>query len=76
MTVAATARALNIETEDLIYRYLRTGVLRGHKVNGKWEVDADSVEQRKRRVALKRSSRANAAAERGRRMADAEALFA
>lgn len=76
MTVAETARALNIGTEDLIYRYLRTGVLRGHKVNGKWEVDPVSVEERKRAVALKRSSRSNAAAERARRMAEAEALFA
>ncbi|MGZ8707471.1 MAG: hypothetical protein ACXW0R_08805 [Gaiellaceae bacterium] len=76
MTVAETARALSIETEDLIYRYLRTGVLRGRKVNGRWEIDAASVEERKRRVTLKRSSRSNLAAERERRREKARSLFA
>jgi hypothetical protein len=75
MTVTETARELNIATEDLIYRYLRCGVLRGRKVRGRWEVDADSVAERKRRVALKRSSSSNTQAERARRVAEVEGMF-
>lgn len=76
MTVAETCRALNIETEDFVYRLIRVGALSARKVNGKWDVDPVSVETRKRRVAVKRSSRSNDEAERARRLAEAEALFA
>jgi hypothetical protein len=76
VTVAETARELNIGTEDLIYRYLRCGVLRGRKVGRRWEVDPDSVAERKRRVELKRSSSSNTQAERARRIAEVEGLFA
>jgi hypothetical protein len=76
VTVTETARELNIATEDLIYRYLRCGVLRGRKIRGRWEIDADSVAARKRAVALKRSSSSNAQTERARRVQEAEALFA
>jgi excisionase family DNA binding protein len=75
MTVTEATRALNLQTADVVYRLLRIGKLKGTKIGGTWDIDADSVEQRKRSVALKRSSRSNTQAERARRVAEAEGLF-
>jgi hypothetical protein len=61
VTVAETARALNIGTEDLIYRYLRTGVLRGRKVDGRWEVDP-AIRFARSAAAFDRLDRLNATA--------------
>jgi excisionase family DNA binding protein len=76
VTVTETARALNVTAEDYIYRLIRTGALRAHKVGSKWDIDPLSVEERKTRVAMKRSSTSNVAAERAKRIAEAEGLFA
>jgi exopolyphosphatase/pppGpp-phosphohydrolase len=76
MIVTKAIRELNLESSDVVYRLLRSGVLRGRKVDGRWEIDADSVEERKRRVAFKRSSKSNAAAERAKRIAEVETMFA
>jgi hypothetical protein len=76
MTIAETARALSVESEDYIYRLLRTGALAGRKVDGRWDVDEASVRARAQRVALKRSSKLSAAAERDRRREAARAAFA
>jgi hypothetical protein len=80
VTVTEAARALNVNTPDYVYRLIRCGVLAARKVDGpngpRWDIDPESVEQRKLRVALKASSKLNAQAERGRRMAEAEAMFA
>jgi hypothetical protein len=75
MTVAEAAIELNLETADVVYRLLRFGKLRGTKRGKTWDVDADSVAERKRSVELKRSSRSNAQAERARRVAQVEAMF-
>ena len=75
MTVAEAAIELNLETADIVYRLLRVGKLRGTKRGKTWDVDADSVAERKRSVELKRSSRSNAQAERARRVAEVEAMF-
>jgi excisionase family DNA binding protein len=75
VTVAETAKAPNLASPDFVYRLIRAGGLHARKVGGTWHIDAESVEERKRRVALKRSSGSNLAAERERRMAEAEALF-
>ncbi len=75
MTVNEAARALNLNGPEVVYRLLRVGVLRGRKVNGVWDVDEASIEERIRRVGLKRSSRSNLAAERTRRREEARAVF-
>jgi hypothetical protein len=76
MTVDEATRALNLESPDFVYRLLRARVLKGRKVEGRWNIDPDSVAERKRRVAAKASSKSNAAAERARRMEEAEGIFA
>jgi excisionase family DNA binding protein len=76
MTVTEAARALNLETADVVYRLLRTGKLRGSKIGGAWNIDPASVAERKRSVSSKRSSRSNATAERERRRAEARERFA
>jgi excisionase family DNA binding protein len=76
VTVAEAAKALNLASPDFVYRLIRTGGLQARKAGGVWVIDPLSIEERKRRVAAKRSSRSNIAAERGHRMAEAEELFA
>jgi hypothetical protein len=80
VTVTEAARALNIDTEDFVYRLLRTGALKASKVHGRWDVDPASVEERRRRIERKRSSKSHreteAAEARSRRHAEAAARFA
>lgn len=76
MTVSEAVQALNLNGPDMVYRMLRCGVLRGEKVGLVWKIDAASVEQRRHRVALKRSSKVNAEAERKARREAARAAFA
>ena len=47
LSVKATSASLGI-SESLVTRYLREGPLIGIKVNGAWQVDRESVEQRRR----------------------------
>jgi len=76
MDAITAAKLLNIEQVDYVYRLCRSGALSGRKVNGRWVIDPASVDKRKRRVAVKRSSKSNAAAERDRRREAARAAFA
>ena len=76
VTVSEAARALGVEQEDYIYRLCRTGALVARKDNGVWNIDPVSVEQRRRRIAHKRSSAVNAEADRQRRRAEAAARYA
>lgn len=75
MTVQEAADVLNVTELAHIYRLLSRGVLRGRKENGRWLLDADSVHERARRVALKRSSKLNADAQRAARLREAGELF-
>ena len=75
MTVTEAQRALNLDHPDVVYRLLRAGVLRGEKIGRVWRVDEQSVHDRQRRVAAKRSSKLNRDAERDRRKAEGRALY-
>jgi len=76
VTVPEAARALNVENEDYIYRLCRTGALVARKVEGVWDIDPDSVELRRLRIAHKRSSTVHRHDERKRRRAEAAARYA
>lgn len=76
LTVTEAAKRLNLEGPDVVYRLLRLGRLKGEKVGKVWRIDAVSIEERRRRIALKRSSKVNAEAERERRREAARAAFA
>ena len=76
LTVNEAVRELNLNGPEVVYRLLRAGVLRGERVGREWKIDAASVADRKSRVAVKRSSRSNARAERERAMEETEAMFA
>jgi hypothetical protein len=57
MTVAETARRLNIGTIDLVYRLCRTGVLASKREeNNRLNIDPLSVEEYRTRVSAKRNS--------------------
>jgi excisionase family DNA binding protein len=75
MTVEQAARELGLDSPDVVYRLVRMGTIPARKVGRRWDISPEAVEDRKRKVAHKRSSRANAAAERDRRRAEAEAGF-
>lgn len=75
MTVTEAQRALNLDHPDVVYRLLRAGVLRGEKIGRVWVVDDESVRERQRKVAAKRSSKLNRQAERDRRRAAGRALY-
>jgi len=76
LTVTEAAKRLNLDGPDVVYRLLRLGRLNGEKVGKTWRIDAASVEDRRARVALKKSSKVNPEAERERRREEARAMFA
>ncbi len=76
MTTNEAARELGYSTTTYVERLIRAGTLSARKIGGRWHVDEASVAAYKSRVSLKRSSKSNAAGERARRMAEAEAMFA
>jgi hypothetical protein len=76
MTVTEAQRELCLDHPDVVYRLARAGILKARKVGRVWNIDPASVEARKRAVQAKRSSKLNAAGDRERRMAEAEAMFA
>ena len=64
MTV--TEAQLCLDHPDVVYRLARADVLKARKVGRVWDIDAASVEARRRAVQAKRSSKLNTAAERER----------
>jgi hypothetical protein len=76
LTVTETMRELNLTGPEVIYRLLRSGALKGQRVGRVWEIDPESVAQRKRAISVKRSSRLNAAAERERKKSEHAARYA
>jgi excisionase family DNA binding protein len=75
MKPSDAARALNVEHVDYIYRLVRTGALRATKIGGRWDIDEASVQERKRRVAKKRSSRSHVATKREETRGRVEGMF-
>jgi excisionase family DNA binding protein len=75
VTVEEVAKRLNVTDLNYITRLIRGGALVATKRGKRWDVDEGSVAAYVQRVASKRSSRSNFAAERAQRMAEAEALF-
>jgi excisionase family DNA binding protein len=75
MTVEEAAKRLNVTDLNYVTRLIRGGAVAATKVGRRWDVDEGSVAAYVQRVSHKASSRSNAAAERARRMAEAEALF-
>jgi hypothetical protein len=75
VTVPEAARALNVENEDYIYRLCRTGAPAATKVEGVWNIDPDSVELRRLRIAHKRSSTVHRHDQRQQRRAVAAARY-
>lgn len=76
VNVSETARALGVQEEDYIYRLCRTGALVATKDNGVWNIDPDSVELRRLRIAHKRSSTVHRAEARQTRRTEAAARYA
>jgi excisionase family DNA binding protein len=56
LTVNETARQLSVRV-DSVYKLLWAGLLKGHRVDGRWEISAESVEE----YAIKHSRQARAA---------------
>jgi hypothetical protein len=54
---------------------VRTGALRATKIGGRWDIDEASVQERKRRVAKKRSSRSHVATKREETRGRVEGMF-
>lgn len=75
MTVEEAARELGLESPDVVYRLVRIGTLPAQKIGRRWDISPEAVAERKRRVAHKRSSRLHAAAERARRIEEAQTGF-
>jgi hypothetical protein len=75
MDAQAAAAALGLADENYVYRLCRSGRLVATKVNGVWNIDPDSVELRRLRLAHKRSSAVNAHDARQQRRAEAAARY-
>lgn len=75
ITVAEARRLLNYRTDDYVLRLLRAGLIDGRKESNRWRVSRASVLAYKARVENKASSKSHAAAERARRMEEAQTGF-
>jgi hypothetical protein len=75
VTVTEAARALGLQDENYIHRLCRGGQLRAMKVGRVWDIDPESVEFRRFRIAHKRSAAVHRAEQLAERRAVASARF-
>ena len=69
------AAALGLQDENYVHRLCRGGQLRAVKVGRMWDIDPESVEYRRFRIAHKRSAAVHRAEQRAERRAEASARF-